>query len=1088
MCVRAEDIGRQMRQLFSAGSGVGLTDGELLARFACRREKSGATPDRGSAEVAFETLLARHGSMVLSVCRQILGDLHAAEDAFQATFLVLIRRSGSFEVRASDSLGPWLYGVAYRTALKARRLAEHRRARERQVAMAATEGSNCPAELDDLRSLLHEEVSRLPAKYRAPVVLCYLEGRTHEEAAGALHWPVGTVRGRLARARDLLRSRLTRRGVAPAVVIGASALEQSARAEVGASLRDATIATAIKGAPAGAGVAALTKIVLRSLIVARLKISAVAVLAIALLGTGAGVVVRQAPAVQPPDRPAAPRAAVAANQAPTGPVDRSLPEGARARMGTVRFRHGDLVSKALYTPQGRLVVSLGESGDIRVWDEATGRKLREIGDAATRFQGIALSPDGKTLATVEEPNLLRLWDLATGREQRRWHEAKNEFYQHPAFSPDGQTVAASVDLFEKFINAWDTAARTERRRRFGGDWLFLNDLKFSPDGNTLATASNDTGSNIAGDKPEKGSTRIWDLATGTERQRFSVEGCNVRAVAFSPDGKQLAAGVSDGSMRLYDLTTGRERAPRLVSGIPPQPGSPGLGIGLPLPPPGQPPPPGQSGLGPAPVGDARPEAMECLMFSPDGSILAGGSSETGRNGSTALAAVYLWDVARGEELRQIRAHQGYIGSLAFSPDGKTLVTTGGEPVLRLWDVATGRETLPQEGHRSMVGTLVISPADGTVFTAGQDGTVRRWDPLTGRELGIFATFIDPVHAMAFSLDGKTLLLSGNLLELALWSVAERREIRRLARIQDGNDVRYAGPFWSTAYSPDGKEMITVERQGARIRDVVSGKEVRWAVRSTIDHDHLALAPDGRILATGTDYTRRRAGKLNVAIRLWELASGQEAARLEGLEEGEGLYALAYSPDGRFLVACCNRRDRNPRGQMIRIWDVMTGQEVRRFTGHLAPAFSVAFTSDGRSVISGGADGTALVWDVSDLPQKPEAEPLTADALKARWDELATSDARVAYRASWALSVPSAVPFLREHLFAAPEPPQKGTGVTEGPVGPPELLRTLRAIAALERVGTRAAREVLEPLAHGDPAALMTREARSALARLSNRKN
>jgi WD40 repeat protein len=477
------------------------------------------------------------------------------------------------------------------------------------------------------------------------------------------------------------------------------------------------------------------------------------------------------------------------------------------------------------------------------------------------------------------------------------------------------------------------------------------------------------------------------------------------------------------------------------------------------------------------------------MFSPDGSILAGGSSERGTKWSiTGLSAIHLWDVARGEELRQIRAHQGYIGSLSFSPDGKTLVTTGGEPVGRLWDVATGRETLPHEGHRSMVGTLVISPADGTVFTAGQDGTVRRWDPLTGRELGIFAKFVDPVLAMAFSLDGKTLLLSGRSPGLALWSVAERREIRRLSRIQEGNDVRHVGFFWSTAYSPDGNEMITVERQGVRIRDVVSGKEMRWAVRSTIDHDHTALAPDGRILATGTDYTRHRAGKLNVAVHLWELASGQEAARLEGLEEGEGLYDLAYSPDGRFLVACCNRRDRNPRGQMIRIWDVMTGQEVRRFTGDLAPAFSVAFTYDVRSVISGGADGTALVWDVSDLPQTPKAEPLTADGLKARWDELANGDARVAYRATWALSVPSAVPFLREHLSAVPEPPRKETGVTEGPVGPPELLRTLRAIAALERVGTPEAVEAFERLAHGDVAALETREAKSALARLKNRKN
>ncbi len=174
--------------------------------------------------------------------------------------------------------------------------------------------------------------------------------------------------------------------------------------------------------------------------------------------------------------------------------------------------------------------------------------------------------------------------------------------------------------------------------------------------------------------------------------------------------------------------------------------------------------------------------------------------------------------------------------------------------------------------------------------------------------------------------------------------------------------------------------------------------------------------------------------------------------------------------------------------MIRIWDVASGQEVRQFTGHLAPAWSAAFTADGRSIVSGSADGTALVWDVSDLANQPKAEPLAADALKDRWDELSSPDARVAYRAMWALSVPSAVPFLRNRLSAAPASAHQGTAVTEGPAGPPEVLRVLRAIAALERVGTPEARGVLEPLAHGDPSALQTKEARATLARFKIRTN
>jgi WD domain, G-beta repeat len=196
--------------------------------------------------------------------------------------------------------------------------------------------------------------------------------------------------------------------------------------------------------------------------------------------------------------------------------------------------------------------------------------------------------------------------------------------------------------------------------------------------------------------------------------------------------------------------------------------------------------------------------------------------------------------------------------------------------------------------------------------------------------------------------------------------------------------------------------------------------------------------------------------------------------------------LAYSPDGRFLVACCNRTDPTRPEIMIRIWDTALGREVRQLRGHLAPAWSAAFTADRRSLISASADGTALVWDVSDLPGRPKAEPLTAAAFKDRWAELASDDARLAYRASWALSVPSAVSFLGDQLSGTAARAYRGGGITEGPVGPPAVLRMLRAIASLERVGTAEAQGVLDRLAHGDSAALATNEAISALARLRNR--
>jgi RNA polymerase sigma factor (sigma-70 family) len=1098
------DLGWHLGRLFSAGSAVGLTDGELLERFARRDE---------AAEAAFETLLVRHGSMVLTVCRQVLGDAHAAEDAFQAAFLVLVRRAASLRVREPGSLGPWLHGVAYRIALKARQQAARRRARERRAAMPAVGRPSLALEQGELRALLHEEVNRLPAKYRAPVVLCYLEGRTHDEAAAALRWPVGTVRGRLARARDRLRARLTRRGLAPGGWIGASPLGPATRIEPPAWLLEATVAAALEGRPAAAA-AAMANLTLRRLLLARLQVTA-AVLSIALLTVGFGLVLSDAPVWQPPRRPDPASAPVAPTRTPSTPVDRfgdPLPEFARARMGTNRFHDGSLVNQILYTPDARSLVTVDNIPIVRVWDPATGQVVRDIGDPQADFpqvtpsRAIALSPDGKTLATVDYPSRLRLWDVATGRGRRRWREAKDQEYECPTFSPDGRSVAVSVRRYdpaantsETFIELWDTASPTEHRRRIPGGWARLGDLKFSPDGKILATASTDTeimrGNTLIG--PGKISTRLWDLSTGRERARFPLAG----ALTFSPDGKVLAVADSGGTVRLYDPTTGQERMPRLG--------------------PEQPRPP----AGDAKAVPGEPMEIRCLAFSPDGSILASGDASSS---NPSLAAVHLWDVARGHELHRIPAHLGCVASLSFAPDGKVLASTGAESVIRLWDVATGREAFPQSGHGSAIRTLAISPADGTVFTGGDDGTIRHWDPSSSRELDVIAQFSGSVEALAVAPDGRTLLVDGLVKSrpwqlvrrLGLWSVTEHREIRRLVPLRerdfhciayspDGKAVASEGRIWDASsgkalitlqhqdpqnhdylsfspifYTPDGKQIITAEPDGAWIWEIATGRELRQAVRWSNYHDRATLSPDGRFFATHGPGDRSRGQSDEPPITLWELASGQEVARLEA--HGEARLRRPFSPDGRFLASASRHRGAIP-NSAVRVLDLATGREVRRFEGHRGSVNAVAFTPDGRSLVSGSEDATALVWDVSDLRNSLEpGMPLTPDVLKSRWNELAGEDAHAAYRATWALSVPSAVEFLREHLRPATSPDAESVPAAIGPIAPPEALQTLRAIAALERVGTHEARGVLKRMALGNSAAIATRDAKSALDRLSRR--
>ncbi len=838
------------------------------------------------------------------------------------------------------------------------------------------------------------------------------------------------------------------------------------------------------------------------------------------MSAGFGFALRGAAASQPRQgpNPASPTATAAQSTSTRVDLgDDPLPARARARLGMIRFHVGHSVGRVQYTPDGKFLITADGPNVIHVWDAASGRIVRGIGDSTINLREIALSRDGKVLATAEYPARLRLWDIDSGRERKQWHEAKDEDYrylnfEHLAFSPDGRTLAVGVSQFrqstktyEKSIELRDTVGPTEHRRRNRGDWLRLKDLAFSPDGKTLATASEDTEVSAAGQKvgPEKGSVRLWDVASGEERRRFAFEERHAQSLAFSPDGRLLAAAISDGMIRLYDLATGREREPL----------------------------PGEEPVARPEVVDGQstvfldaPQPMYCLAFSPDGTVLASGTDNVvAYRRDLGLAAIYLWDVARGRELHRILAHQQVVVSLSFSPDGKTLASTGGEKVIRLWDVAAGREAVPQRGHRSAIRALAVSPADGTIFTGGYDGTIRRWDPASGRELGIIATYADPADTWALAPDGTTLVLaSPSRMKLALWSVAERREIRLLQRkaaaiprrrlvwSPDGKSIAAEGRIWDAAtgavvvtfrtlggqdaslggwspisYSPDGKTVMTSQRGEIRVWDVASGREVGpLIVSEKLYTEGVALSPYGRLLATGGIVYRPVQEVLDPPIRLWELASGREVATLVG--HSESTLCLAFSPDGRLLASGSGDQWSNG-DHTARIWDVGTGRELRRFEAHRGMVTGIAFTPDGRSVVSGSEDATALVWDISDLKdERTAARAISADERRARWDELAGNDARAAYLATWALSVSSAVALLGERLLPATSPDPHGIPAAIGPISSPEVLRSLRAIAALARIGTPEARAVLERTSRGNPDAIQTREARSALDRLSRR--
>ena len=291
---------RQLNTLFHCGVAGPLSDEELLEQFVSGGEEA--------AEAAFTALVDRHGAMVLGVCRRVLGNRHAAEDAFQATFLVLARKASAISRR--EQLVSWLHGVARRAAMDARARAARQHAKEKRLGIMSPAERMDEIQKSELRSILDEEMARLPERHRAAIVLCELEGLSRREAAGRLGVSEGTLSSRLARAKTRLRDRLTRRGLALSAAALASALTQDAQAlSVPPSLVDSTIrgATLVATGSSLAGVAStsvitLTEGVLKAMLLSKLKFAFLGLVSVALVTTGAGVVAQDRPSFDSPPR------------------------------------------------------------------------------------------------------------------------------------------------------------------------------------------------------------------------------------------------------------------------------------------------------------------------------------------------------------------------------------------------------------------------------------------------------------------------------------------------------------------------------------------------------------------------------------------------------------------------------------------------------------------------------------------------------------------------------------------------------------------------------------------------------------------
>ena len=853
-------------------------------------------------------------------------------------------------------------------------------------------------------------------------------------------------------------------------------------------------------------------------------------LAVVFIGLPLVAFPQEAPA---PQEPPPPERQTPKGQAPKPRLDLygdPLPEGAVARMGTVRLRQSDDGGLVALSKNGEFIASTTNFLDnaVYVWDRATGRRLHRIRWHPYGCHDISISPDDTTIATVGMDWTVHLWDVKTGQETGRFPGAIAV-----VFSPDGRHIA-TVDYRgrgdSKKIRIWNLAQGREvatfrgrppfaftpdgklfawvgdGRQLLVSEWTGGGDpttvkgavgvsaLAFSPDGKTVATGHR-----------EDGSVRLWEVGTWKQQGLLKGHSHGVEGLAYTSDGKNLATSAKEGDeekkghhdhsggtykvllreiatgevlyemegKRLRVFTEGFSADGKSMTAVSPERVIRLWDVET-----------GKSQL--EFTGHAGP--VTSVTFSQDGKVLATASGDR----SEGDGAIHLWDVSTGRHLREIRGHTESVCSVSFAPDGKSLVSGSHDGTVRLWSPETGEPEKVLQGHGGAVTFVGFNEAN-MLITGSLDKTLRAWDAHTGKETG--------VHQVGKEILSRSALAAGG----------------SAFAIYDGSSSPARATVW----------------------DVRSGR-VMQRVQAETWINSVSLSPDGRYLITGgSEHPETERNE----VVLWELATAALVYRISG--EGDRVSAVAFSWDGRTFAWAegpgSNKADRH---YPIHVHRLGTGKEILRFDEQSGLAYALAFSPDGTKLASGMADTTALVWDVSVTwpiaPKDAVPDPRQLDAL---WAELAGSDAGAAFLAvrEIARAGDGAISFLQERIVLgrvdSPEAIQgliadldhdefqtRERATSEltamGPemaatfeqaleeaispevklrlrsiltslesdlaLSPGEPLRRVRAIQALELVGTDAAMEFLGRLSDQAPLRRERLQTRAALERLEGR--
>jgi RNA polymerase sigma factor (sigma-70 family) len=1025
---------QHVRQVLEARGADRLSDRDLLQRYAQQHDQA-----------AFATLVCRHGPMVLQVCQRILHHCQDAEDAFQTTFLTLARKATSGKWQ--DSVGPWLYMVAYRLALRSRASADRRARLERYANTGAPTDPQTDAGDREFFTLFHEQLGNLPEQFRAPVVLCCLEGFTRDQAARELGWSLGTLKRRLERGRELLRQRLLPRGVGAAALAGVLG-GPNALPDLPTDLLDSTTGL-IEGFCAATGpVATVAGGFVRSRVVAAMC---------ALLAGLSACGLLLAFAAGPP-RPASPKAQpeakVAANDQPgqvpgTDRLGDPLPQGALARLGTSRLRG----NRVRFLPGGRSVIR-EQGGDLQISEVPTGKPLALIRarDVPNRTfivgSTIDFTRDGKYLAGVCWEGRCGIWETATGKLVR-WIE-NGKFYSlvRCNFSAEGKYLAVGSTqdtrrLDDMTVGVYEAAT---------GNRLFTvagSNSVFAPDGKSLVTWNGYMGFQQARRVEVPSGKELSTFPTGRQSIDFAIwfdgvwffdagpNGIAVREVATgevkhtlrgprqtneSPvhlahvagRPELIAVGNKPARVWCWDINTGKElwQAPLGADhSYYPRLSEDGKTLVT-----------GDSG-GTVRVWDVA-SGKQRASFRPqtighesDGPAFSGdGKTIATTSGGIFTSAVTLWDATTGKVLSDLPGHPSAITAAAFSPDGAKVYTIGKDRTLRTWDPASGRELA--RFRTEPAAYVAVSPDGKTLFAAGADsGMVRILDPQTGRENRRLPAFTQALVGLALTADGKQLVIAGRDKEVA--SLVRVHDATTLAKLREfpGPDakmellaVRSDGGRMATTHV--GRRVLLWDTLGKKLNEQVghSKRQSAWVQGETpFCIGAVALSPEGRWLA----YTDQDQG-----VAIVNAHTGREAGRFRSkvyFQTPAARYdlrdVLAFSPDGKTVA--WSGAESTTEVFLIEA----RSQEVRRvLRADTRPVQQMVFSPDGTRLLTSGPDGAALIWDVRGRPEKATKPPSTKQ-IAGWWDLLAEASAHKAYQAMQEMTAhPSAAVALLRKKF------------------------------------------------------------------------